>query len=352
MSSGPEVNTSPLPSSGVACFHKSGQAVGLSELARTTMLSSISDGTLRTYEQHWKKFLKWSQEHGNTHEICVPIICDFLVCMYQKGYNCNTLNSIRSALSLFCSKELNLGDNPYVSRLFKSFYRTRPIQPKYFVHWNVNNLLDFLKTWHPISSLSLRHLTLKTLALIALTSSDRGQTLHAMNIENTHLTKDSVSFVIFDRLKTSNRKNKPKVVNCITSEMPALNVCDHVLAYMNRTISMRAAHVKKGFAKPTQLFLSWQTKAPVSKQTISRWLKQILRIAGINTDQFSAHSYRGAGVSTAYKHGATIPQILNAGDWTNVGTFKTYYNNPDISSAVGKIILNQYKEAQVSSKLN
>jgi len=211
------------------------------------------------------------------------------------------------------------------------------------VSWSVSDLLEFIATWHPASSLSLRQLTLKTLALIAVSSSDRGQTIHAMDIENTHVTREGIEFVIFDALKTSHLKRKPKIVKCISSKNGSLDVCKYVLDYMNRTLPLRAACVKRGLPKPTKLFLSWKTKMPVAQNTISRWLKLILKIAGINTEMFSGHSFRGSSLSAAYSSGVSTSQILKAGDWCNVNTFLNYYNNPEEDSPVGRIILNKLK---------
>ena len=144
-----------------------------------------------------------------------------------------------------------------------------------------------LSSWHPASSLDFKHLTLKTLALIALSSSDRGQTIHALNIEHTHVDRDAISFVVFDTLKTSTRNRKPQVVRCIATPTPSLNVCDYVLCYMNRTLAFRAALVRCGKPKPTQLFLSWKTKGPVTKRTLSRWLTTVLGMANIDVGHSS-----------------------------------------------------------------
>ena len=62
-------------------------------------------------------------------------------------------------------------------------------------------MLNFLAKWDPTHSFILRQLILKTLALIAPTSSDRGRTLHLINIvEHTDLTDKGISFIKFDRL--------------------------------------------------------------------------------------------------------------------------------------------------------
>lgn len=274
-------------------------------------------------------------------DVSISVICDFLIFMFDKRYSCSTLNSIISAFSFFCDKSLNVGDNVYINRLFKSFYKERPLRAKHFTFWPVHHVLDLLANWHPANTLDLKHLTLKTVALIALSSSDRGQTLHAMNIENTDIKDDAINFIIYSRLKTSKlNSSAAKIVKCISCEKPELNVCDYVLNYLTRTFTIRASAVAKGKPKPTNLFLSWKTKQAVTKQTIARWLKMVLSLAEIDTSQFTAHSFRGAGLSHAFEKGATVNQILEAGDWTSVKTFNNYYNKPTSSSDVGKLILN------------
>ena len=216
-----------------------------------------------------------------------------------------------------------------------------PLKPKYFTYWPVKDLLNFLSELHPPSQLSLKLLTLKTLSLIALTSSDRGQIIHLMDIENTALADDNIQFVIFDSLKHTRRILKPKVVTCVSSDIDSLNVSNYVMAYMNRTLSLRAKAISEGKEKPTKLFLSWATKRPVTKQTFARWLKYTLKLAGIDDSQFSSHSFRGAGLSSAFRQGANILQIVNAGSWTNAETFRRHYFAPENDSEVGKIIVNQ-----------
>ena len=186
--------------------------------------------------------------------------------LYQNGASSSSLNSARSALSFFLTYEFNLTGDITVSRLFKYFYRTRPLKSKYFTYWPVKDLLNHLATLHPPSNLTLKELTLKTLALVALTSSDRGQSLQLMNIDNYYENPEGgLSFVIFDILEHTRRVLKPKVINCISSDSPALDVGNYVRAYIEATDSIREKHLSEGRQKPTQLFISWLTKAPSTR---------------------------------------------------------------------------------------
>ena len=62
--------------------------------------------------------------------------------------------------------------------------------------------------------LSLKQLTFKTLALIAITS-DREQALQSVNIKEMHIADACISFIITNKLKITKRVLKLKLVKCV-----------------------------------------------------------------------------------------------------------------------------------------
>ena len=80
-----------------------------------------------------------------------------------------------------------------------------------------------------------------------------------------------------------------------------------------------------------QLFLTTKgpTK-PISKDTARNWVKDILDKCGVNINQFGPGSTRGASSSTASALGASLEEILKAGEWANASVWQTYYNKPII----------------------
>ena len=65
--------------------------------------------------------------------------------------------------------------------------------------------------------------------------------------------------------------------------------------YLERTQEIR---------KLLSLFISWvKPHIAVSQDTISRWIKSVLKEAGINLEDFSAHSVRGASAFAAFASG-------------------------------------------------
>ena len=257
-----------------------------------------------------------------------------------KSYTSDALNTFRSAISFFLKLDFpDLRYDPRVTRLFASFYRLRPTFPRYVVAWDVGIILRFLADWHPPSSLSLRQMTLKTVALVALTASDRAQTIHALRCDMIESTVNGLEIVVFDRLKTSRRGHPPRVVTCVSWDAPELDVSLYVHKYLDKVLHFRIRAVNNGQEKPVQLFLSHKTGLPVAKSTISRWIKEVMSLGGIDTSRFKPGSTRSASVSAAARRGASLTQILGAGDWTNLGTYQRFYSRTVEDTPVGRLIL-------------
>jgi len=145
--------------------------------------------------------------------------------MFESGLSASTLKFIRSSLSFFlCESHKEILECSLVSRLLKSFEKTRPTVPRYAVTWDVNKVLSFLQTWFPHRGLSLKQLTLKTCMLIALSGSDRAQTIQSIRVDRCVCTARGVEFPIFSRLKTSRPLRKPCVVICPRWSVLALDV--------------------------------------------------------------------------------------------------------------------------------
>ena len=265
-----------------------------------------------------------------------------------KNFSADALNTHRSALSFFLKLEKpNLGYDSTITRIFSFFYKSRPSFPRYTCTWDVGQVFRFLAKWHPPAALSLKQLTLKTVALVALTSSDRAQTLQALRVDMVTASPQGLEFVIFDVLKTSKRGRPARVVKCVSWDAPELDVANYVLTYINKTLVFRLRSFKKGLGKPTQLFLSHKTGLPVARGTISRWVKEVMRLSGIDTSTFLPGSTRGASASAAARRGASVSQILGAGDWTNLGTYQRFYQRQVADTPVGRLIL---EEANVSEQ--
>ena len=260
-------------------------------------------------------------------------VCDFLTEQFEdlnKSYS--TINSYRSALSsmLLPIDGYSMGEHPIIARLPKGMFHVHPPEPRYSFTWDVNVLLTFLESWFPLSALDLKHLTLKTAALVALVSAQRSQTLSALSIEFMNSTATGTQFVVNSLLKSS-RPGKSSLVVSLPAFPENEKLCAHstLLHYIAWTATTRQS------LNSSQVFVSYSKPYKViSSATLSRWLKAVLSLAGIDTSIFKGHSFRGASTSKAVSLGVPLDVVLKAADWKNVGTFAKFYQRE--TSTVGQ----------------
>lgn len=87
--------------------------------------------------------------------------------------------------------------------------------------------------------------------------------------------------------------------------------------YMRRTKTLRGTH--------DQPFLCYQKPhTPAKKDTVSNWVKRVLRDAGIS--DFAPHSFRAASSSAMLQCGVDLDDILTSAGWSNIATFQQFYN--------------------------
>ena len=95
----------------------------------------------------------------------------------------------------------------------------------------------------------------------------------------------------------------------------------HTLSlYLERTRSLRTS---------SKLFISTvRPHGTVSKDTIARWIKATLKMAGVDVEVFRPHSTRAAATSAALRKGVPVTEILKVAGWSKETTFARFYNKP------------------------
>ena len=91
-----------------------------------------------------------------------------------------------------------------------------------------------------------------------------------------------------------------------------------------------------------QLLLSYQKPHhPVTKDTLARWLRDILNKSGVDTELFSAHSTNSASTSAAARCGLPVDVIMKAAGWSAVSTVTRFYKKAPKQN-LGQILLQSY----------
>ena len=158
---------------------------GFSQKVSDILLSSWRKRTASQYESAWKAWSGWCSEREiNPFSTTLENIFEFLADLFHKGFKFRTLGVYRSAISSNHETVdgFVIGKHPMMAKFMKGVFSLRPPEPKYFVTWDVRQVLDFLKTWSPAESLSLKQLTLKPVMLAALITAARSSSVNKMNL--------------------------------------------------------------------------------------------------------------------------------------------------------------------------
>lgn len=286
------------------------------------VLNSLSENSYKQYEGCYKKWFIYCNENKlNLYEVSVPDILNFLTIAYNDGAQYGTLNSYRSALALIVKE--NVSKNDIIKRFFKGVFRSRPLRPRYNETWDPSLVLNYLENWYPNENIGLDKISKKLVTLLALVTAHRIQTLSKIKVCNIERSQLQIKIKITDLIKTSRvGANQPLLIIPFFNEKPEICPGKTLLTYLELTEPIRN--------NEDTLFLSFRRPhKAVSSQTLSRWIKDILSLSGIDTSTFTAHSTRHASTSAAQRLGVNIDQIMKTAGWSSGShTFAKFYNRP------------------------
>lgn len=157
--------------------------------------------------------------------------------------------------------------------------------------------------------------------LLAISTGQRVQTLASITISNIHWG-DTVQIVITKILKTTMvTKSNPVLILPPFQDSdlcPVLALRQYIK--VTKLIRDNCNNLFLAIVKPHK---------SVSSQTISRWLVDLLKLSGIDSDKFKGHSFRHASTSKAASCGVNVDTILRRVGWTEKSSvFARFYNRP------------------------
>ena len=311
---------------------------GFSEAVAARIEAPQRRSTRSVYEAKWTIFTKWCL--SNQVDFRAPplkAIADFLLHLFQdKKLQPGTIDGYRSAIAdKLGNSTINVSKDENLTRLLDSFHRVRPKGRRGIPSWNLSLVLHQLTKapFEPLKESSLKHLTFKTVFLLALGSGKRRSEIHAWLHKNIRHQSDwpkvslypSPSFLSKNQLAKEGPDSVAPVV--IPALAPSLDrslkgdrsLCPvRALRYdLDRTADLRQnkelvfVSFKKGFDKD------------ISPATISSWIKQTVVLCyelsdqeALTLHQVKAHDVRAFAASKAFQSGISLDQILSACHWT------------------------------------
>ena len=312
----------------MAHFREALTKKGFSQKVSDILLSSWRKKTASQYESPWKAWNSWCSEREiNPFSTTLENILEFLADLFHKGFKFRTLGVYRPAIS--SNHEtfdgFVIGKHPMMAKFMKRVFSLRPPEPKYFIMWDVRQVLNFLKTWAPAESLSLKQLTLKLVMLAALITAARSSSVNKMDLCFRYFKPNGVLFKIPGLTKYAGQK-RPLQKLFLAGFPPdrSLWFVKYLKRYEKVTKNLR----QKAENTPNLLFISYvKPHKPVTSATIARWVKTVLSLAGIY-GVFTAHSTRGASTSAVARAGVALSDIMEAADCIENPLLKNFITDP------------------------
>lgn len=197
------------------------------------------------------------------------------------------------------------------------------MKPKYDDTWDPNPVLQFLGKQHPSETLSLEQHVTKLVTLLALITAHRVQTLAKIRLSNITEHPDRLEIRIPEKIKTTGRNRLQPLLKIPTfPNNPELCLATCIQTYIKRT-----SHYRKN----TDALILTHKKPyhAASSQTISRWIKIVIKASGIDTNKYSGHSTRHAATSAAKRAGVSVEEIRKRAGWSQKSNvFANFYNRP------------------------
>ena len=157
---------------------------GFSEAVAARIEAPQRGSTRSVHEAKWTIFTKWCL--SNQVDFRAPplkAIADLLLHLFQdRELQPSTIDGYRSAIAdKLGNSTINVSKDENLIRLLDSFHRDRPKGRRGIPSWDLSLVLHQLTKapFEPLKDISLKHLTFKTVVLLALGTGKRRSEIHA-----------------------------------------------------------------------------------------------------------------------------------------------------------------------------
>ena len=168
---------------------------GFSQAVAARIEAPQQGSTRSVYEAKWTIFTKWSITiKVDFRAPPINSVADFLMYLFEdRKLQPSTIDGYRSAISdKLGNPSLNISKDENLTHLLGSFHRDRPKGRRGIPSWNLSLVLHQLTKapFEPLRDTSMKHLTFKTVFLLALGSGKRRSEIHAWQQKNIRHQSD------------------------------------------------------------------------------------------------------------------------------------------------------------------
>lgn len=309
---------------------------GFPEPVVKTMLHSDKPNTSEVYNRQWQGYEDWCNSRNYSPcRATVSQVCEYLQLHLDNGLAYRTIAVIRSAISKYHEgiDGLPVGQHKRVRKFMKGVFNRNPPVRTLTPSWELEVVLNALQKapFEPMKSASLKHCTLKTVFLVAISSARRCSEIMALGRNEPYLRFEAGGVRIrpvpdfLPKTAVPWHLGQDIVLPDLDRSHKKLNVRRSIKYYLkksNKVLQDNQSHLFVAFG-------GIKKGQSVTNQTIARWLVSTVHLAytleGMELPKLTAHSTRGLATSTALFKGASILDIMKAADWRSMNTFARHY---------------------------
>ena len=168
---------------------------GFSEEVAARIEAPQRGSTRAVYKSKWAIFVKWCDSNKvDIRSPSVNQIAEFLLYLFkEKNLQPSTIDGYKTAIAdMVGNDSLNISSDENLTRLLDSFHRDKLKGRRGVPSWNLSLVLHQLTKapFEPLRKVSLKHLTFKTVFLLALGSGKRRSEIHAWLSKNIRHQED------------------------------------------------------------------------------------------------------------------------------------------------------------------
>ena len=258
-------------------------------------------------------------------------VLSFMHGMCINGCLYSGLCAARSALSsiVMIKGYAKLSEHPFISLYLKGIYNRCPPLPKYTSIWDISLVSDYYNSIETNDKLQFKDVVKKTVMKRLILGARRKQALFKITVDNIIIEENKIVFLPNKTLKHINihRPLEPLIYQgySLNEKLCIIKAIQCHLGMQENLVDANRKEFIITYGKP---------HIHTSSDTISRWIKDQLGIAVINTDVYKPHSCRSASTSKPRNNGVSITEILKQGSWKSQNTFTKFYSRDIINKEI------------------
>ena len=324
------------------------KAAGFSDEVSRLAAAPRRPSTNRMYDDRWCRFTRWAAGQGvDPLNPTAAQVASFLFDLFDiHGLSPRTIKGYMTCIGSVLNRtgKTRVVLHRTISDMIASMELQRPRATPVLPQWDLGVVLEALNKppYDPLRESSFKHLTLKTVFLLAMASAGRRSELHALRFDQNYIQFKpkgaGVTLYFSPEFMRKNQKpiqvNDPWYIPAIPTGKPefgAPNCPVRALRYYHRYLTEHP-ELRKDRRRLFVPIKDNNAGKELSAPSISRWICTTIvdSHAAIQDSKnlsgsVKAHEVRAVATSLQLSNKADLHSVMKARRWSSGGTFTSFY---------------------------